>query len=222
MPFFFFVGIIMAFADWIAVSRQARGVRWVTKPGTLLCILLWFATSSPATTSPRITWFTLALCFSLVGDIFLQMRGDQLLKGGLSFALAHISFITAYNLPLQIPAVFWAILVLTLIVTFIIFKDITAAIRKAVDAELAWGVWAYAVILAAMTSTALSTLFRPEWPGIAAWPTAVGGILFYTSDVLLFKNNFVKVISRGRLLIMISYHLAQFALTYGYLWFLYS
>jgi uncharacterized membrane protein YhhN len=222
MPFFFFVGIILALADWIAVSRKAHGVRWVTKLGTLLSILLWFATSTPAVTSPRITWFTLALCFSLVGDIFLLMRGDQLIKGGLSFFLANISFIIAYTLPLQIPPVFYAILFLTLIVTFLIFQGITAVIRREGDRELAWGVWIYAFALTAMTSTALATLFRSEWPPIAAWPTAVGAVLFYTSDVMLFRHDFVKAIPRGRLLIMISYHLAQFALAYGFLWFLYS
>jgi uncharacterized membrane protein YhhN len=222
MPFFFFVGIILALADWIAVSRQARGVRWITKPGTLLSILLWFATSTPVVTSPRITWFTLALCFSLVGDIFLHMQGDQLIKGGLSFLLAHMSFIIAYNLPLQIPPVFWAILLLTLTVTFLIFQGITAAIRRKADRELAWGVWIYAFALTAMTSTALTTLFRPEWPAIAAWPTALGALLFYISDALLFRNDFVQPAPHGRLMIMVSYHLAQFALTYGYLWFLYS
>jgi uncharacterized membrane protein YhhN len=73
-----------------------------------------------------------------------------------------------------------------------------------------------------MTSTALSTLFRPEWPPIAAWPTAIGALLFYISDLLLFSKHFLEVKPRVKVLTMVTYHFGQFALAYGFLWFLYS
>jgi uncharacterized membrane protein YhhN len=85
MSFFFFLGIVLAIADWVATARDATSVRWVTKPGALLALLLWFATSTPVAGSPQITWFTLALCFSLVGDIFLLMEGHQLIKDPLAY-----------------------------------------------------------------------------------------------------------------------------------------
>ena len=222
MAFFFYAGIILAVADWIAVAQDARTVPWITRPGTLLAILLWFTTATPATSDPRITWFTLALCFSLVGDIFLLMGGHQIIKGGLSFILAHVAFVVAYNIPLQIPAMFYGIFILNLIPTIVIFREIIGVIKKEGDKDLVWGVSLYALVLTCMSSTALTTLFRPEWGGLAAWLTAGGALLFYASDLLLFFDRFVRPRPRAQLIVMISYHLAQFALTYGYLWFLYS
>ncbi len=222
MPFFFFVGILLAVADWIATTRHAATVRWVTKPGALLALVLWFSTSAPLVSNPQITWFTLALCFSLVGDVFLLMQGYQLIKGGMAFILAYIAFIVAYNLPLNIPAVFLAIFILTLIPTILFFRNILGAIRKTGDTDLAVGVSIYALALASMTSTAISTLFRPIWTPIAAWPTAIGAILFFSSNLLLFSNYFLEETPRNQALTMMTYHLGQFALTYGFLWFLYQ
>lgn len=222
MTFFFYAGVILAVADWIAITQDARTVRWVTKPGTLFALLLWFTTASPASTDPRVTWFTLALCFRLVGDIFLLMGGHQILKGGLSFILAHVAFITSYNLPLQVPPIFFGILILNFIPTIISFREITGTIRNDGDKDLAWGVSLYALVLTCLSSSALTTLFRPEWQGLAGWLTAGGALLFYTSDLLLLYDHYVRPRPRARLIVMMSYHLAQFALTYGYLWFLYS
>jgi uncharacterized membrane protein YhhN len=221
MPFFFFAGIVLAIADWIAVAREAFSVRWITKPGALLSLLLWFTTSTPASSNPQITWFTLALCFSLVGDIFLLMEGHQLIKGGLAFILAHIAFIVAYNTPLQMPLAFLAVFLLNIIPTFIVYRKILKEIRAAGDKDLAIGVSLYALALTSMTSTAFSTLFRPNWPAIASWPTALGAVLFYISDLLLFSNHFLKTKHRTNVLTMVTYHIAQFSLAYGYLWFLY-
>ena len=221
MAFFFYSAIILSVADWIAVARQARSLRWITKPGTLLAILLWFTTATPLASDARITWFTLALCFSLVGDIFLLMGGQQSIKGGLAFILAHAAFIVAYNTPLQIPGIFYGIFILNMTPTLILFRDILGAIRRQGDKDLAWGVRIYAFALTAMSSSAITTLFRTEWDSRAAWFTAFGGLLFYTSDLLLFFNRFVRQRERAPLIIMISYHLAQFTLTYGFLWYLY-
>jgi uncharacterized membrane protein YhhN len=221
MPFFFFLGLVLAGADWIATARNARTVRWITKPGALLSLLLWFATSTPATNSTQATWFTLALCLSLVGDIFLLMQGHQLHKGGLAFLLAHVAFLIAYTTPLQVPIVLLAVFALNIIPTIIFFRKVLGIIRSSGDTDLALGVSVYALALTAMTSTSISVLFRPDWPPIAAWPVAIGGALFYCSDMLLFTNHFLTEKPRPTYT-MITYHAAQFAMTYGYLWFLYS
>jgi uncharacterized membrane protein YhhN len=222
MSFFLFLGIVLAIADWIATAREASSVRWVTKPGALLALLLWFATSTPAAGGLQTTWFTLALCFSLVGDIFTHMEGHQLIKGGMSFILAHIAFIVAYNTPLQIPAIFLLIFIINIIPTILFFRKILNEIRSTGDTDLAIGVSIYALALTSMTSTAISTLFRPEWPPTAAWPTTIGALLFYISNLLLFSGHFLEVKPRVKVLTMVTYHFGQFALAYGFLWFLYS
>jgi uncharacterized membrane protein YhhN len=172
--------------------------------------------------SPQTTWFTLALCLCLVGDIFLLMEGHQLIKGGLAFILAHIAFVVAYNTPLQIPAIFLVIFIVNIIPTLLFFRKILDVIRATGDNDLAIGVSIYALILTSMTSTAISTLFRTGWPPTAAWLTAIGALLFYVSDLLLFSKHFLDVKARVKVLTMVTYHFGLFALAYGFLWFVYS
>lgn len=222
MSFFLYAGFLLAIADWIATARNAQSVRWVTKPGAILGLLLWFATSTPVAGSPQITWFTLALCLSLVGDIFLLMKGYQLIKGGLAFMLAHIAFILAYNIQQRIPTIFLAIFIVNLIPAILFFRRILGEIQSTGDSDLAIGVSVYALTLTSMTSSAVSTLFRPGWPPIATWLTFLGALLFFTSNLLRFSSHFLRPKPDSEPLTMITYHLGQYALTYGFLWYLYS
>ncbi len=222
MEIFFYLGILLALIDWIAIARNARSIRWVSKPGVILSLLLWFATSTPMTGDVRGTWFILALCLSLVGDIFLLMEGYELIKGGLAFILAHAAFIVAYNIPPDIPQMFFGVITLVGIISVFTYGDITRKIYKSGDPDLAWGIRFYALVLTAMVSMAMSRVFLPKWDGTAAWLTAGGAVLFYISDILLFINRFQSPRRDLRLPVTITYHIAQYALTYGYLWFLYS
>jgi uncharacterized membrane protein YhhN len=62
---------------------------------------------------------------------------------------------------------------------------------------------------------AVSTFFRYDWNTNAAALTGAGGILFFTSDLLLAFDRFVKPVRHGALIIMVTYHLAQIALVGG-------
>lgn len=221
MVIFFYLGILLALIDWIAIARDAHSIRWLSKPGVILALLLWFATASPITSDVRVTWFILALCLSLVGDIFLLMEGYQLIKGGLAFILAHAAFIIAYNIPPNVPPMFFGIFTMVGIISVITYGDITRKIHQSGDPDLAWGIRFYALVLTGMVSMAMVRVFIPTWDKTAAWLTALGGILFYISDILLFTNRFMQPRRDLRLLLTITYHVAQFAITYGYLWFLY-
>ena len=52
-----------------------------------------------------------------------------------------------------------------------------------------------------------------------AWPDAaliaLGAILFFTSDALLAWNRFVAPIARGKMLVIVAYHLGQMLLILG-------
>jgi uncharacterized membrane protein YhhN len=64
----------------------------------------------------------------------------------------------------------------------------------------------YAAVLAAMAVLAVGT-------GQVA--TAIGGVLFLASDALIAHDRFVARVWRGPLLVIISYHLAQFLILIG-------
>jgi uncharacterized membrane protein YhhN len=222
MTFFFYVAILLAIADWIAISRQALSIRWFTKTGTILALLLWFSTVTPVANEPRSMAFTLALCFSLIGDIFLLMEGPHMIKGGMAFFLAHAAFIAAYVLGMPLPPIFFGLLLLTGISSYFLYRPITHAILRTGDRDYAIGVWLYVAILTAMTSSALTTLFRDTWQLIPSLLTAIGALLFYVSDILLFQNRIYEATPRRTLITTVGYYLAQFALTYSFAWYLFT
>ena len=73
----------------------------------------------------------------------------------------------------------------------------------------------YATVISLMLFSALMTLFRTDWASTPAYLVSLGAILFISSDMPLAWNKFVKPIWRGRLVLMIAYHLGQTALIAG-------
>lgn len=64
----------------------------------------------------------------------------------------------------------------------------------------------YAAALAAMAVLAVGT---------SVIATAVGGLLFVGSDILIAQQRFVARVPRGDLLVIVTYHLAQFLIVLG-------
>jgi uncharacterized membrane protein YhhN len=73
----------------------------------------------------------------------------------------------------------------------------------------------YAAVISLTLFSALMTIFRSDWLPGSAYLASAGAILLVVSDMLLGWNKFVKPVRRGRLLLMITYHLGQFALITG-------
>jgi len=61
----------------------------------------------------------------------------------------------------------------------------------------------------------MMTLFRSDWLSAPAYLASAGAVLFVASDTTLAWNKFVHPVRRGRLLVMITYHLGQIALIAG-------
>ena len=53
--------------------------------------------------------------------------------------------------------------------------------------------------------------------GIQVWPLALGGTLFFISDFVLAYDRFVRAFRQAHILIMTTYHLAQFSLAAGFI-----
>jgi len=75
----------------------------------------------------------------------------------------------------------------------------------------------YALMLSAMAASAVLNLFKPAWSTLAALLTAMGGILFLSSDLMLAYDRFVHQFRSSHMLVMITYHLAQVLLIVGVL-----
>lgn len=213
---FFWLSLLLAVADWIALAKKWRSVRWVTKPGMMVALIIWF-TQVGHWTGP-LAAIGLGLVFSLAGDIFLMMPKQFFLAGMGAFFLTHLFYIAGFS---QLPLVLrWEAAVPALAVTgafTLLSRRLRFGLQRTPETGLIIPVIAYAIILTLMWLAALTTLLRPGWLMLSAVMVSLGGGLFFLSDSVLAYARFVKLRKYSDLLVMVTYHLAQILIAGGVL-----
>jgi uncharacterized membrane protein YhhN len=190
---------VLAVLDWLAVARGLRRLEFFAKPGATVALALVAATLDPAYSDTR-TLFVLALLASLAGDVFLMLPGDRFVPGLGSFFVAQVLYTVGFALhggstvSYAIGAVIVAVLVVPLCRRF------TGALRRAGRGDLVVPVSAYMVAIGAMAASAIAS-------GNAF--AIVGALLFVASDSLIAETRFVGERPWGKVVIMVTYHLAQ-------------
>ncbi len=206
--------LICAVVNWFAVACRNRRLEYWAKPATLVLLLAGFLWLGPRPPGALAALFAIGLAFSLAGDILLMLPGDRFIAGLVAFLLAHLAYITAFNLEgLLFTTPTLALAVLTAVIAWQVLRRLTSALAASGRRKLIIPVLAYGAILGLMTWSGISTLFRSTWPMPAGWLAAIGGCLFFYSDTALAWLRFVRPLPGGRVLEMITYHLAQYALT---------
>jgi len=213
---FFLITTILVVLEWIAVFIGWRKLEYVAKPGVMLFLLLWLLVNLSETKG--ILWFGLGIVFSLVGDVFLLVSSERrwFLAGFVAFILAY----SAYFLGLNTPPPAFSTMTLGVVVMVIIavlppIRRILTGVRQRRLRMLQKPVRAFATVISLMLFSAMMTLFRTDWLSIPAYLVSIGAVLLVASDLLLAWNKFVKPVRRGRLLMMVTYHLGQVSLIAG-------
>ena len=209
----FGVAFILAVWNWITVARNWKRAEYVSKPATLIAVIVaaWLITRGPHD-EWMARFFLPGLIFSLAGDMFLMLPGERFFVPGLvSFLLAHVCYIIGLNptwppLPALIPLVIVAAIGLWLA------RGIASGLRRSGQTALLVPVVVYSCVLSLMLFSAWATLFRPEWTSLRRAFVIAGGSLFFASDSMLAWDKFVRLLPGGRTKVMVTYHLAQFAL----------
>ncbi|MCL4562596.1 MAG: lysoplasmalogenase [Chloroflexi bacterium] len=215
-PGIFACVFIFAIVDWYAVSRNWRGLEYFAKPATLAALLLWFGVvtnlEGPA------FWIAAGLFFSLLGDVFLMLPQDLFLAGLAAFLLAHLAYIAGLNQNLVSVHIGGLALGLPVVgIAAVLYRRVSSGVERKQPAQaLRIGVSVYSLAITLMLISAVLTLARPEWNLSAALLVALGGIFFFCSDSLLALNRFTTPILRGKLWVIITYHLGQAALAAGF------
>jgi alkenylglycerophosphocholine/alkenylglycerophosphoethanolamine hydrolase len=217
LNFWFFATIFLALADWSALWLKRPQINIISKPTTLIALILWFTSQGGWDQAP--VWFGLALVFSLFGDIFLLLPDRFFIFGLGAFLCAHISYIIGFS-P-KSPAGNPPFLILGVLILSV-GGLLCSIIRKAIDnnstyAKLKTPVLIYSIALSMMFFSTALTLSESDWGAAASVLVAVGGMLFFSSDSLLSYNRFVRPVPCGQFLVRILYHLGQIALTSGVL-----
>ncbi len=208
------VVLIIAVINWIASDREWNWFIYITKPLTLILLIIWFTLSTQWQGASL--WFGLGLVFSLFGDIFLMLPEEQFLPGLGSFLIAHLMYIIGLNTfrhPVTVPSGLMIILVLLLFssLVWIFYRNmITGEHRRYIIP-----VFAYMIVISTMLLSAVLTLINPEWRPLHAILVASGAVLFFLSDTVIGWNKFITPINRRNLIVMSTYHLGQLGIIIG-------
>ncbi len=207
-----------AVLDWVGVARKRSSWEYVGKPAVLMMLIIWLVSQAPSPMPTPATLFLIGLFASLLGDILLMVPGNRFLGGLAAFLVANLAYIAAFN-GNGLPPMIWglplaaAAAVLIAILLDRLRRGLQASGRGWVFPFVAF----YGVALGGMVWSAVATPFRPAWPSLAGWVLALGGVLFFVSDVTNVWNRFLRPLRGGRLTTHILYHLGQIALTSGML-----
>jgi uncharacterized membrane protein YhhN len=197
------LALVAAVLDWFAVGTGRRGLEYVAKPLTLVA-LLFAAAALDADSSAVQHAFLVALGFSLAGDVLLLLPDEPWFVFGLgAFFVAHVAYIVGFWIAgVQVEALLVG-LVVVVIAIVVLGRRIVAAVADGDDAALVAPVAAYIGIISLMVASAIGTR---DALAIA------GAVLFYVSDATIAWTRFIRDHPWGRMSIIVTYHVAQFAL----------
>jgi uncharacterized membrane protein YhhN len=212
----FGLALLAAGLEWLAVYKGWRRLEYFAKPGVMLFLFAWLAVETGV--RGPIIWFGAGVLLSLIGDILLLFSNERrwFLFGLAAFLLAHIAYILGLNSP---PPPFsgmtFGVALMVILSALPLVRRILLSMAQKRLRRLILPVRVYATVISLTLFSALMTLFRTDWLSMPAYLVSAGAILLVTSDILLGWNKFVAPVRRGRLALMITYHLGQLALIAG-------
>jgi uncharacterized membrane protein YhhN len=188
----FLAFVVLAVADWVAVSREQKEIEYVAKPAALAALLIYATTGA----SPS-GWLVAALALSLLGDVYLMLPVNLFVAGLGAFLLAHIAYIAAFDVSSTARLIWLAVVVgASSPVWFRI-------VRSMDEPGLKPAVLAYLVTISLMVASAFAS---------GSLVAAAGAVLFFVSDGIIAWDRFVQKLPPARLAIIVTYHLGQLLL----------
>ena len=207
------VFFVILVCDLVATGTQNKIGEYIFKPLIVIWLLGWFVLQTGKVRSPLKKWIILALLFSWGGDILLMFQEDNsvfFLLGLSSFLLAHIFYILFFHfvrIREHVKGRWFLLLMVAMYCLVILF------ILSPYLGEMAIAVRIYAVVISFMFMLAMHMLYiRNKSAGINL---TAGAVLFIISDSLLAINKFYYPFQMAGILVMATYGLAQFFITYG-------
>jgi uncharacterized membrane protein YhhN len=202
------VAAALAVGDWAAVHLRLFRVEYLLKPATLAVLVAAAVTADLGDPKP---WVVAALVFGLLGDVGLMLSRDgrtdpPFIAGLAAFLVGHLCYLVAFVRAGLHGLESLAGLLIVGGVAGLALPAVLRGARRSAGREFSYVVAGYSAVLAAMAVLAVGT-------SIVA--TALGGVLFLTSDTLIARDRFVARVRHGPLLVIVTYHLAQFLILIG-------
>jgi uncharacterized membrane protein YhhN len=191
--------VVLAVVDWIAVGLNRRGLEYVFKPATMLPLIAAAVALDPFSEAAR-WWFVVALGFSLVGDVLLMLPNEDLFVFGLgSFLVGHIAYVVGLVVAGINPLALALGVVVVAVMIAVLAPPLVLGARRQ-EPRLGLPVLIYVIAISTMVACAIGSVV----------PAAIAGaLLFYASDFAIGWSRFVRDFRGSRLVIIITYHVAQ-------------
>lgn len=208
--FKYFVIVSIVYLAFIVFGKE--DIAWYLKPLLLPCLLLAVNESNPFPTKKLLL---LALVFSWIGDVVLLFadKGELYFIFGLvSFLIAHILFIylfikqEAYKTPNK--ALFG---LGVLFVAGYLFAMLTVLFPTLGDLKIPVSVYAFTISLMLVMAIRGGLTWRNPMNLLIL----NGAVSFVVSDSILAMNKFYTALPNASLLIMATYLVAQYLITFG-------
>lgn len=203
----------------IADSLGYYAIGWATKPLFMPVLLLLFWLNNEENTPAEKLFFSLALVFSLAGDVLLMLRDDSLFVFGLgAFLTAHLCFIASFYGRIKgrkISLAQWAYSLLPFAIFVSGFLSVLIPNLQATELTkpLVLPITVYSCIIGTMGFTALMRRGGVSNQGFGL--VMAGALVFMLSDSFIALNRFITPLPQPTLLIMATYGIAQYLLTVG-------
>ena len=190
-----------AVADWLAVASGNRPAEHLFKALTMVGLIAVALALDPANDLARGA-FLVGLVLSLVGDVLLMVPGDLFVPGLSAFLGAHVAYVVGLvALGVSAGGLLVGVVVVAL-GALLVGRRIVLGARER-DPALTAPVAAYMAVISLMVVCAV---------GVGTFAAVAGALLFYASDAVLGWTRFVADVPRGRVAVMVTYHLGQIGL----------
>jgi uncharacterized membrane protein YhhN len=219
-----YISIIAAVINWMIVFQYTRRRKslnlfeYFTKPVVIILLFIWLYGITKF--QGHSVWFALGLLFSLIGDVVLMISSNDrgFIIGAISFVFTFICYIIGLNdkLPVfNLPAILITVFVaITSLQTYILLTE--EAIIKREKKIMVYLIGPYLIVLSLMLISALLTYTQGErWNDGHAILIGSGALLFYSSDIIIIWNKYIRPIQNAKFLNRISYHIGQICIIVG-------
>jgi len=201
--------IISAITVFAGILFDVHMLYVTTKPLLMITLLLYFISASRGYPSWRF-YVMAALVFSWGGDVFLMLDG-MFTPGLVSFLVAHIFYITAYQ---KTGAASGELRPLD-VIKFLLFGAVVMWVLYPRLGDMLIPVLAYMLVLLSMGVWAHKR--RGATTTISFTLVSTGAMLFVISDGLIAINKFAFARPAGRMLVMYTYITSQYLIIQGLL-----
>jgi uncharacterized membrane protein YhhN len=198
----------------VIYQPESEVLYYISKPLLVFSLLAYFIHKTSHLQLNGKGWVPLALLLSLAGDILLMGDSENYFLGGMgAFFLAHVFYALFYlNQKLKANLLHQSGAVLIVAAgMFVLYQYVNT------PGNMAPYLYSYGVLLGVhfLLSTKVLTLKNRQISMVT-----VGALLFVVSDILIAFNEFNGYNTYIHLMVMLTYGIAQYAITIGLIHYL--